>query len=185
MVDPERKRTGKFFLYARYTDSWAMFMGTEYFVTSSIQERTEEGSVITKNSTYQLGTMALEYHEFLEATRKGMLAIGNWNIYGCKNRYYLTGDVFPQKKALPTSKIVAQDGNYLTITRLVETPTGERVWEDPEKVFICWSSMSKHAQSELQSRGKVADIAYEKFEQFNGKTCKPILSFEWIQKRRT
>ena len=180
MVDPanQKKGRGSYFLYGKFTDSWTFFMGVpENCKTAAVTAITDAKSVVTRDgSIYSLGTIAPEYKEFLEATKKGVLVVGNWNILGTRKRgYCLTGDTFPERKAISTARILYQEGNMLTIRRLITTPSGERIWNDPEHVFVCWNSMSHHAVTEIRRLGKVADIEYRDFERFAGLRCKPVL----------
>ena len=181
MVDTENPRIkGKFYLAGRFTDWWATFMGTEYCVTSDVKEISEDGIVTPQNSQYQLGTISPDYEQYLNATRNGIQAVVNWNIYGGRDHgYYLTADLYPQRKSMGVAKIVSQEGNFLIIRRLTKIPDREIIWADEEKVFVCWTSMSKQAQNEILGREKIADdIPYAKMRNFCGVRCKPALQFE-------
>ena len=178
MVDAENPCIkGKFCLTGRFTESWAARMGTDYCITSEVEKISEDGIVTTKNAQYELGTISPDYQQYITATRNGIQAVVNWNIYGGQQYgYYLTADLYPQRKSLKVAKIISQEDNFLTIKKLVELPNKEIIWADEEKVFVCWSSMSKQARNEFLGRKMLADdILYEKLTSFCGINCKPIL----------
>lgn len=175
MVDTTRKRKGRIFLYGRRVDLWRGFTEMENSLTSDVIRFSDKGEVVTRGGAiYKLGIISPDYKDFLEVTEKGIPTIANWNIYGSKESgYCLTGDFFPERKAMGTAKIISQKGNILTIQRLVKIPTGESIWADPEQVFVCWNAMSHQVLAEIKKRGKVADI--RNFKKFNGIRCKPLL----------
>ena len=176
MVDITKNKRGRVFLKGKSNEWSVAFPWMDEYVTSAVCKFTEEGEVITKYNHYKLGTISPDYQEFLNVTRMGTLALGNWNIYGSRNgNYYLTGDIFPQKKSIEIAKIIHQEGNFLTIQQLVEERPGKLSWCKPERIFVCWCSVSRCVIQELDSRGKIADIPYQQFEKFNGTICKPIL----------
>lgn len=177
MVDITKKRRGRIFLTGRCIEHEKWFQSMYDFITSSVSEISEGGKVTTKYNVYELGTISPDYQEFLEATRTGVLAIGNWNIYGSRTgSYCITGDIFPQRKSIEISKILHQEGNFLTIQQLKEEEPRKFSWSKPERVFVCWGSISRRAVEEIYKTGKVADLSFDtEFEKFNGKTCKPVL----------
>lgn len=176
MVDLMKKKRGeRIYLHGRIEDFLAWFMGNDEWSTSSIIEITEEGEIITKHSVYKLGNISPDYQEFLDVSANGILTIGNWNIFGSKERgYYLTADIFPQRKSVE-AKILSQNGNFLTIQRLVEIPVGGKAWEKPEQCWVCWSNMSAPAKKGIKRMGRVADIEYVNFEYFDNQICRPVL----------
>lgn len=175
MINPRGKQK-KFYLYGQYTDSWSFFVETEACLTASVTSVTDELVSTEDGKHYQLGTISKDYRDFLIATQNGIEAISNWNIYGSKKRgYYLLGDNFLAKKAIPTSKIISQERNFLIIKKMARTPSGENIWSDPERIFVCWSSPSKNALIQIKQNGRLADIKYSDFERFNGIICRPAL----------
>lgn len=177
MVDITKKRRGRTFLTGRCIEHEKWFQGIYDFITSSVCEISEDGKVTTKHNVYELGTISPDYQEFLEATRTGVLAIGNWNIYGSRTgSYYITGDIFQQRKSIEIAKIIHQEGNFLTIRQLKEKEPKKFSWSKSERVFVCWGSISRRAVEEINKTGKVADLSYDaEFEKFNEKICRPIL----------
>lgn len=177
MVNPVSKQKGKFYLLGKYTESWIFFVGTETCLTSVVTKITNELLVVTQDGNeYRLGTISPDYRQFLEATKKGISAVSNWSIYGSKKYgYYLMADEFLEKKAIATSKIIAQKGNFLVIRKMAKTLSGENVWNDPELVFVCWDTASKNVVTQIKQNGMLADIKYSDFKMFNGSICKPNL----------
>jgi len=176
MVDTNApRRRGKICLSGIYVDYVSALLGTHDNIQVAVKEIKDDGTIVTPNYICQLGTINPDYEEYLRATRSGIQSVVNWNIYGSKERgYYLTADMYPQLKATGPSKIVSQEGNFLVIQRQKRIPSGELIWADEQKVFVCWSSISAQAQREIETRGKVADISYAKcFGIFNGNKCKP------------
>ena len=175
MIDIEKtRRPGqRLYVSGRYTDDWvAIFTGENR--TLSLVKQKHRNTLLTSCGVCELGEPSTDYQEFLNATRNGIPAVANWNIFGSKERYFLTADIFPQRKALGLSKVIYQEGNFLTIQRRVKLPSDESIWGDPEKIFVCWNSMSEPIQTELWRRGKIADIS--EYEAFNGLSrCRPKL----------
>ena len=175
MVDITKFQKGRFYLFGKYTEEWARFMGTDSCVTSDVLNITEEGEVVTKNSIYNLGSISPDYQEFLEVSNKGISFAANWEIYGERKEfgYYLRADYYSkEQKSRITARIASQEGNFLTIQRLI----GKGNFAEKETVFVCWNTISPYAMSEIQTVGRVAsDIEYVYFQEFNGINCRPKL----------
>ena len=170
MVDPRSRKSERYCVKGKFIDSWNIFIGGEPCLTSTVKELTSEGEIATENKRYKLRKICPDYNEFLNARNKGIMTVGNWNIYGGKEYgYYLTADIFPERKALGRAKIISKEGNFLTIRRIGEAQS------KLETVFVCWSSMSMQVENEIMRRGELSDIPYADFQEFNGCKCKPIL----------
>ena len=175
MVDITSKRRERHYLFGKYNDEWAKIMGTEYCKTSTVIDVSEEGKVVTQNSIYQLGTVSPDYNDFLEAIRKGIHYVAEWSIYECNGTYYLRAHSYPNKKLMVIAKIIAQNGNFLTIQRLTQESISKNVWREPETIFVCWNTMSTEMSTKLQKEERVAGIEYTEFQEFNGINCRPNL----------
>ena len=178
MVDFRKpQRRGKIQVNGMCGDQLDGLLGLQEKVTFFVDQITEEGTVKVEKNTYQLGIINPDYEEYLLATRSGIQAVVNWNIYGSKESgYFLTADKYPQLKALRSAKIISQEGNFLVIQQLEKIPSGETVWSSEKRIFVCWESMSEHALREIQASGQLAGVDYNsQFDPFNGKKCRPKL----------
>ena len=182
MVDLDNRARGRLYLYGKRNDSVAFLLGNEEYITAAIKEIVDNKVVITYKGEYELGVISPDYHEFLKASARGNTVIANWNILGSHEQgYFLIGDIVPKRKFLARPvKIIRQENNFLCIRKLTQNESGDVVWHDDEQeqemVFVCWDSMSQQVKNQLKLRGKVADIAYSKFQEFNGTICKPLLN---------
>lgn len=176
MIDTTDKRRENYHLFGQYEDEWARITGSRYCVTSKVLDVSEDGKVVTKNSMYQLGTISPDYQEFLEVSRRGMLYVANWSLYGDKEGYFLRANMYPKRKFILAAKVIAQNGNFLTIQRIINDTKSKITWGKPEKIFVCWNAMSAETLENIEKTGKVAaDLEVDNFQEFNGKKCRPIL----------
>ena len=176
MIDITDKRKEKYHLFGQHTGDRARIIGSTYCDTSIVLEVSEFGKVVTENSMYQLGTISTDYQEFLEVSRNGMLYVTNWSLYGSKGMYYIKANMYPKRQFILLARVISQNGNFLTIQRLIKDPIANITWGKPEKIFVCWNVMSDEMVENIKKTGKITeDLEFSNFQEFNGTICRPVL----------
>lgn len=165
--------------------------------TSTIASLNDKEAVTEKGEVYELDGMSPDYIEFLDAKKRGIDILNEWDVSLNKDVMIETpslSDPDALKKVtdpdnLHTAymftgkspsdshvygEVVGQSGNYVTL-KVAKLSKEKHDFVMEEKVyFVIWRSLSLEAQFSLGATGEVAGLEYKQwFEEAFHLKCRP------------